>query len=231
MTHNHLIEQYNLNRDHLLSLYDNIVSFLNEREVEVSYIDLERIVETDIYKIDRQIDEKDKHHESCIADGSEVFLHYDMEDVGGICGRLYDILHVGCGHLWQWSASEESGLEFYGDKAWKIGSTFYLGRPEEEIQMVYDYEKEAGVIAMANLKLILKQFHYSEVFSENTISLFNDYMNTDLEYITSFYRTYQVKNFFEKWQYKAAALPEISVNFPLKIKRRTNQCIALIGVR
>jgi len=231
MTHNNLIEQYSLNKGELITLYDNIVSYLQEKGVIVSYINLEPIVETDIYRVDRQIKEADKHHESCISDGSEVFLHYDMEDVGGICGRLYDILHVGCGHLWQWSANENSGLKFYGDNAWKVGSTFYLDKPEEEIQLVYNYEREAGIIAVANLKIILQQYNYSPKFSDTLIRLFNDYMNTDLEYITSFYRTGKVKNFFENWQYQSTALPQMQVNFPLHINRRTNKCIALIGVR
>jgi hypothetical protein len=225
MTHNNLIEQYGLNKADLISLYDNIVSFLEAKGISVSYIDLEKVVETDIYKVDRQIQvkEEDKHHESCISDGAEVFLHYDMEDVGGICGRLYDILHVGCGHLWQWSANKKSGLQFYGNASWKVGSTFYLGKPEKQIQMVYNYEREAGIIAVANLIIILKQNNYTQEFVQRVTTLFNDYMNTDLEYITSFYRTGTVKDFFANWQYQSSPLPETQVDFPLHINRRTNK--------
>ena len=231
MVHEDLIEKYDLDKDMLIAFYDNIVTFLNEKGIQVTYIDLEPVVETDIYKVDRQIKENEKHHESCISDGCEVFLHYDMEDVGGICGRLYDILHVGCGHLWQWSANKESGLSFYGDKAWGIGSTFYLDKPEEEINVVYNYEKEAGIIALANLKIILQKYNCDKGFSGKVITLFNDYMNVDLEYITSFYRTGQVKKFFEKWLYQSETLPDMHLHFPLQIKRRTNKCIALISVR
>jgi len=231
MKHQDLIARYGLNEPELHTLYKSIVSFLNEKGVKVSFTNLEGIVETDIYKMERAVKPEDKHHESCISDGMEVWQHEDMEDIGGICGRLYDILHVGCGHLYQWSANGTSGLQFAGENAWKVGSTFYLKRPEEEIKLVYKYEQEAGILALANLKLILKKYNFSKEFSEKVILLFNDYLQTDLEYITSFYRTAAVENFFDKWQFNATALPEVEINFPLNIVRRTNKCVALIGAR
>lgn len=231
MKHEDLIGKYNLDKSKLLTLYSYIVSFLSGKGVKVSYTNLENIIETDIYRVERAIREEDKHHESCVSDGMELWQHEDMEDIGGITGRLYDILHVGCGHLYQWSANGTSNLKFSGDNAWHVGSTFYLGKSEEEIQQVWNYEAEAGVLALANLKNILQQNNFDKEFSENCIRLFNDYMNTDLEYITSFYRTGEVKNFFAKWQYNSKPLPEININFPLQIQRRTNKCIALIGVR
>jgi hypothetical protein len=231
MTHEDLVIKYNLNKKNLLSLYENIVSFLQNKGVNVSYINLEHLIETDIYKVERLIEETEKHHESCISDGAEVFLHEDIEDVGGICGRLYDILHVGCGHLWQWSSNGNNNLKFFGENAWEIGSTFYLGKSKEEIDTVWHYELEAGIIALSNLKIILNQCNYTEEFNKNIIQLFNDYMQTDLEYITSFYRTGQTKNFFENWIYNSQKIPNINIDFPLNIVRRTNKCVALIGVR
>ncbi len=231
MTHQDLIKQYGLDKELLLTLYDRIVEFLNEKGVKITYINLEPIVESDIYKIDRQIKAEDKHHESCLSDGMEVYLHHDMEDIGGICGRLYDILHVGCGHLWQWSANRGSNLKFKGDQAWTIGSAYYLGANDEDLRVVWDYEEEAGILAFANLKLILNKYKFDEEFSKKVSQFFNDYLKTDLEYITSFYRTGQVKNFFEKWQLNSTELPKISLDFTLNIMRRSNKCIALLNLR
>ena len=231
MTHEDLILQYGLDKEMLFALYDKIVDFLNEKGIKVTYIDLEPVVESDIYKMDRELKKEDKHHESCISDGMEVYLHHDMEDIGGICGRLYDILHVGCGHLWQWSANGESNLKFKGDNAWKVGSTYYLKASDDKLMEVWNYEEEAGLLALANLKLILKKYEFEKSFTQKVIKFFNDYLKTDLDYITSFYRTGLVKNFFENWQYNSVDLPKISLNFQLHAMRRTNKCIALINKR
>lgn len=88
-----------------------------------------RIVETSIYSecyhVDRALKDEDAHHETCVSDGLEVWLHDEVEHVGGECSRLYDLLHVGCGHLVQWAAGPESGLEFFGDEAWLMASTLF----------------------------------------------------------------------------------------------------------
>lgn len=99
--HEDLVIHYCLDKNTLFTLYDCIVSFLEEKGVILSYENLDPVVEIDIYATDRVFDEKEKHHESCLSDGQTVWLHDDLEDVGGITGRLYDILHVGCGHLYQ----------------------------------------------------------------------------------------------------------------------------------
>src|SRR5437868_4582829 len=80
-----LILKYKLEREKLFTLYDCIVSFLNKNGVKVSFANLEHIIETDIYKVERTIKEEDKHHESCVSDGKELWQHENMEDVGGIC--------------------------------------------------------------------------------------------------------------------------------------------------
>ncbi len=231
MTYEELALKYLLSQESLSVLYSHIVSFLIEKGVKISYIDLEHIVETDIYKLDREIEKKDQHHESCISDGAEVFLHINMEEVGGICGRIYDLLHVGCGHLWQWSADASSGLRFYGNAAWEIGSVFYLHRPEDEIQQVWRYEREASLLALANLKLILKLHQCDAQLSQAFIMFFNDYLQTDLEYITSYYRSGKVKDFLAQWKFGSEPLPVIQMDFPIEIKERRNKCVGLISVR
>ncbi len=231
MTHDDLIIQYKLDKKKLHRLFDKIVEFLEDKGVTITYTDLEPIVEPDIYVIDRELKNEDKHHESCISDGMEIYLHSCLEDIGGICGRLYDILHVGCGHLYQWSASDDSHLEFKGDKAWSIGSTYHLHAGEDKLREVWNYESEAGVLALENLKKILRQYKFDKTFSKKMIRFFNDYLKTDLNYITSFYRTGITQNFFDDWQYNSLTLPMINLDFKLHIKRRTNKCIALINVR
>lgn len=228
MKHNELIERYNLNEGELFILFDDIVSFLKGKSVNINFINLEPIVETDIYKVDKSFKDEEKHHETCISDGADVFMHNDIDDIGGIGSRLYDILHVGCGHLWQWSSNKQSGLKYYGGYSWKIASRFYLGADEKDLETVWGYEREAGIIAVANLKLILKNKNFNEEFKKNVVRFFNDYMNTDLKYITDFYKTGTVKDILEEWQFDSPLLPEIDLNFPIHISRRSNKCIALI---
>ena len=231
MTHSDLISHYRLDKQMLHVLYDRIVDFLGEKGVNVTYKNLEPVIESDVYGMTDAIKPADKHHESCLSDGREIYLHDNMEDIGGICSRLYDILHMGCGHVWQWSAQTESNLKFYGEHAWSIGSTYYLGASEDKLKEVWDYEEEAGALALANLELVLKKYDFNKDFAENIVGFFNDYLKTDLDYITSFYRTKKVANFFDGWQFNARPLRVISPDFKLYIQRRTNNCIALINVR
>jgi NitT/TauT family transport system ATP-binding protein len=223
-----LLEKYNLKEQDVNILVDDIYLFLKNLGIGIIQSNLDRIVETDIYKVDRVIKDEDKHHETCISDGLDIWIHNDINDVGGVCGRLYDLLHVGCGHLWQWSANENSGLKFWGDNAWHIGSKFYLGANEDTLKVVYEYEREAGELAMANLNLILKNNKYSPDFRYNISKLFTDYLQTDLEYITNFYRTGIVKNIHDNWKLNANKVEHIHIDFELNPVRRSNKCLALI---
>lgn len=226
-----LLKNYSLTEKDLFLLYEKIVKFLRDKSVSISYISLEPIIETDVYRLARALEHADAHHETCLSDGKNVWLHEDLEEVGGIISRVYDILHVGCGHLWQWSADSSSGLEFYGNRAWRIGSQFHLGASEHTLNIVRRYEREAGLICLQNLKNILAHASLGQSIDFRCIQLYTDYLATDLDYIITYYRTGKIQNFFDNWQSNTAPLESIDVTFPTIIRQRRNQCTALINVR
>jgi len=230
-----LILQYNLDPAEVAALDSEIRAFLATHGVEVSLASLERVVEQDVYsevyRINRALAEDEGHHETCVSDGKTVWIHDQIEHVGGECSRLYDMLHVGCGHLFQWAAGRESGLSFYGDEAWEMASKFFLKAPEPEIQRVWRYEREAAQLASGNLARILEQGRFSSRFREAFACMFNDYAATDLEYITAFYRTGEVRSIFDQWQRGAAVIPSIQSDFRIQPIRRSNRCIPLLSKR
>ena len=207
--------------------------------VQVKYLSLEGVIEDliedavreNIYKMDRTVRDDNRHHETCVSDGADVWMHDDLGEIGGITGRLYDLLHVGCGHLWQWSADERSGLRFFGDAAWEIGSISHLGASKEELEMVRAYEREAGELAMANLRYILAINAFPEEFVRSFCRFFRDYLNTDLDYIVNYYITGKALPFFDRWKMGSPELRAVELGFPMTIKRRSNKCIALVSRR
>src|SRR5687768_16668675 len=112
MSQTELLKKYNLDERNLQALFNNIEIYLNEKHIEVIYRNLEEAIEIDVYKIDRAFKNANKHHETCLSNGIKVWLHDNLDEVGGIAGRLYDALHVGCGHVWQWGSDETNGLQF-----------------------------------------------------------------------------------------------------------------------
>jgi len=230
-----LTSAYELDRGSLAEVERAICHFLAGLGVRVSQVSLDQVVETSIYSevyhVDRALKDEDAHHETCVSDGLEVWLHDEVEHVGGECSRLYDLLHVGCGHLVQWAAGPESGLEFFGDEAWLMASTFFLGRPEEEIQRVWRYEREAAQLANGNLRKVLELVDLEPAFEERLAAMFNDYATTDLAYITAYYRTGEVRGLFEGWQTGAPVIEPISTDFALRPTRRSNKCVALLSKR
>jgi|GEM_PF-6950254 len=233
-----LISEYQLERIEIERLEQMIRLFLSKRGVRTTLISMEKIIETKLYEqdseayhVDRAVQNDDAHHETCLSDGLDIWMHDEIEHVGGECSRLYDLLHVGCGHLFQWAASIDSGLAFYGDQAWKMASTLYLKAPEADIQRVWAYEREAAQIAVGNLKHILDSSSQSQSFRENVARMFNDYATTDLEYITAYYRTGKVTSIFENWCKNSPTIPPIITNFPIKPVRRSNRCVALLSRR
>lgn len=221
-------EKYNFRDDELLVLLEEIVNYILSKGVKITYANLEPVIETNVYTISRSIKPEDEHHETCISDGKEIWLHNDLEDVGGIMGRIYDLLHVGCGHLWQWSATAESGFEFYGDYAWEFGSQSFLFATASKISEVWRYEEEASRICMQNLAIILSEKIFTNSFKNKFLDFFNDYCVTDLHYITNYYKTGKVLGFYDDWKFDADKLPTINANISLKNKRRSNKCIPLI---
>lgn len=225
-----LLAEYGITESQLQELFECVVTFLEKKGIVVTYTNLEPVIEEDVYKVIRDSNSSDgeSHHETCISDGKEIWLHNDLEDVGGIAGRLYDILHVGCGHLWQWSANEKSTFVFNGDKAWEMGARTFLFAPDTELQEVRAYEKEASKISIQNLKNIFVGSKLSKSFQDSFIQFHNDYCVTDLHYIIDYYNTGEVKPFFDNWIKGAPLLPFINTGINLSISRRKNKCVSLI---
>jgi hypothetical protein len=162
-----------------------------------------------------------------VSNGSDIWLHNDIEDVGGIYGRLYDIVHVGLGHLFQWNAEPDATIEFKGDEAWLVGSTFYLFADSEKIELVKRYECEAHQIALCNLSKILHENNFATRKIEEVLRFVNDYCQTDLSYIINYYKTGEVKNIYSDWHLNSTALEPVSVN-SIIIKERSNKCVSLL---
>ncbi len=225
------MDAYSLTEYDLFKLHDYIISYLGDQGITVTLRNLEEVVETEVYRVTETRTSQEKHHESCISDGLEVYLHNDLEEVGGICSRVYDLLHVGCGHVWQWSANSKSGLRFYGSEAWRIASIFFLGKTDREINLVREYEKEAGILAISNLEIVLQQSDFRPEFRESCRKFLNDYVQNDLEYIIDYYRTGEVKNFFNGWKFELPELAPVDVSFTIDPVRRSNKCVSLISLR
>ncbi|MDI9336792.1 MAG: hypothetical protein QM539_00030 [Alphaproteobacteria bacterium] len=228
MNHKNLLDSYHVSEEDCHELFNQIIKYLNSKNVIVSFINIEQDLNTSGYEKKKSLKNEDKHIITTVSNGGEVFMCTDIDYVGGIGSRLFDILHVGCGHIWQWSASEESGLEFYGFYSWEIATKFYLNANEEELKLVWRYEREAGILAIQNLKNILETCHFNDVFKNNILRYLTDYTNSDLKYISDFYKTGIVKGLLSQWQFDSEALPEIQINFPLNVISRSNTTIPLI---
>jgi hypothetical protein len=227
-----LTSTYNLDPIEIDNLQAAIMQFLRRHGVDVVMRSLEPVIETavygEVYRVERAVQPDDAHHETCVSDGLTVWAHDEIEQLGGECSRLYDLLHVGCGHLFQWAAGADSGLEFYGDQAWAMASTFYLRAEAKLIDRVWRYEREAARLANGNLDQILEEWQFSSGFKHNVARMFNDYAVTDLAYITAYYRTGEVRSIFENWCRNADRIPPLRATFPVRPIRRTNRCVALL---
>jgi hypothetical protein len=99
--------------------------------------------------LDESDDETSDHAETCTSDGKTIYLHNQLKDHGGILTRIYDVMHMGCGHLIQRGSDENQGLKRYGDNARGIGSVFHLGADKSTLDDVQKYELEAGQLGVS----------------------------------------------------------------------------------
>lgn len=231
-----LISEYQLERADIDLLMRSIESFLQTFGVRTTFVDMGPVIETKlhgVYQVSRAHAEEDAHHETCVSDGLDVWMHDEIEHVGGECSRLYDLLHVGCGHLFQWAADSTSGLKFFGDEAWAMASRSFLRAPSEEIELVWEYEREAAQLANGNLAriLALDGWSFSPGFGGRVQRMFNDYAVTDLDYITTYYRTGEVRSIFDAWRRDSRRIPPIALDFSVRPVRRSNKCVALLSRR
>lgn len=221
--------KYGLNEKTLSVFYDLLVKFVENNGGIIKYVSLEKVIETEIYDVNPELLKGVDHHETAISNGLEIFLHDDLDEVG-FEARIYDLLHVGLGHFWQWNAGVESDLKFYDDIAWEFANKFYLGSPDTEIAKVRAYEEEAGTIALSLARKILKDAsHIMPVHREALLRFYNDYLLTDLDYITHFYKSGELPEIETVWKYSTIMLPEIYVDFSINPRKRDGKCIPLVS--
>lgn len=129
------------------------------------------------------------HHETAISDGKSIYVRRNMNDAGGCLGRVYDLLHLGLGHYTQWNITEPCDeIEFQGDLSWAIATTPYMGASKGDLELVYRYEFEAANIYLRHLDCILEDLGITNEVKQRFVGFYNDYSNTDLEYILMFYK-------------------------------------------
>ena len=113
--------------------------------------------------------------------------------------RLFDLLHIGCGHFWQWnSESSQSSLNFTGKKAWEIGSKAYNVTEDEEIlQNIKNYEYEAGNTSKSILELILIANDFEEKFQKDFKVFYQHFCESDLHSLLHFCKNGEVVNILD----------------------------------
>lgn len=186
-----ILDHYNVNEQDLFRVYAGLVSLVEKNGVKIVMTDMSNMKE-------EHNGEEADHIETCTSDGEVVYLHDQLDDHGGILTRIYDVLHMGCGHIVQWGADQKSGLDWYGDKAWDIGSVFHLNATDEKLAQVSDYEMEASKIALTCLRKVLKET-LLDTPADNIFQMYSDYVLSDNKYIINYYKTGVSTNFFDNW--------------------------------
>lgn len=186
-----ILNHYKVSEIDLFRLFSAIESTCSDNGIDVVIVDLSQNPE----------DDGSDHAETCTSDGQTIYLHNQLKDHGWILTRIYDIMHMGCGHLIQWWAQADSGLTWYGDTAFEIGSVFHDGANEDTLMRVKAYELEAGVLGLSYIDSILDTLELTESTKQDIMQLYNDYVITDNKYIIDYYRTWVSTNFFSNWIY------------------------------
>lgn len=231
VTINEILKFYGLEVSYIKIIFDKLIEKAKEIGVEVVMTDLSHVKEVEIFRDSLAVDAKDEHYETCVTDGKKVYLHNRDEKTGGVAGQLYDVLHVALGHLWQWGSDQKGGLKFFGNFSYELGTIFFLGANERQLEVVREYEKEGSMIALQNLRNILLDLDLRDETKENVVRFMNDYMNTDLWYIIDYYRNGIEKPFYDNWMYNQPMLPEINLPTKLNLISRDAPAIPLISNR
>jgi hypothetical protein len=206
------MKQYNVWDNDLFRVFHAIEDHVIASGIHVEIVNLSNA--TDSWEQDAD------HAETCTSDGLTIYLHNQLADHGGIATRIYDILHMGCGHLIQWWATETSGLERYGDKAREIGSVFHGDSSEQVLQDVERYEFEAWRLGISYLTKIIDTLAL-DGDKQDIIQMYSDYVRTDKDYIIDYYRTWKSKNFFASRQCDQPIVDLIPVPIDFTPKQRT----------
>lgn len=216
-----VLEYYNVSERDLDTIYRAFEGQCKKYLIEVLTVNLTWMKEENEW-------EDADHSETCTSDGKTIYLHNQLSDHWGIMTRVYDIMHMWCGHLIQRWAKENSGLEYYGDKARKIGSVFHMWASDDLLLKVSNYELEAGILWVQHLREIIKEVILQDSDTESIIQLYSDYVQTDHEYIIDYYRTGKSSNFFKNRKFNQELLPEINLPIVIDIQKRSDIEIWLV---
>jgi len=184
-----ILEHYGVSEEDLHRLYQGLEKLCEKNGIKVVMTDMSKNVE-------ENNGEEADHFETCTSDGEKVYLHNQLQDHGGIMTRVYDIMHMGCGHMIQRAAQQQSGLDRYGDKAWAIGSVFHMGADAHKLREVGEYEMEASELALQCVRDVLAHT-LTDGPAENIVKLYSDYIRSDNHYILDYYKTGKSTNFFD----------------------------------
>ena len=180
------IEQYGISEQTIHVLYDAVEKRAREIGIQLEYWDLTGLVEDVLYKND--VDANETHSETARSDGKWLFLEQDLVKTGGIISRLYNLLHVGFGHMTQWSTTDPD-MAFTKEQAWALGYRNHDKSPESVLEAMQVYEFEAGMVGIIALQQIgasLPNITPEEL--ERVVQFFTDFTHADNQFIIDHYR-------------------------------------------
>lgn len=90
-----ILDHYKVKEQDLFRVCNALIALCEKNGVKIILTDMSKFTENDG-------DQDADHIETCTSDGEVVYLHNHLADHGGILTRIYDILHMGCGHIVQW---------------------------------------------------------------------------------------------------------------------------------
>jgi len=213
---NNLLPQYKLNKYDLEQLYLAVLDFYKNLNIPIEEKNIKKFLQEKNIPMTEHL-----LAETAISDGQTIYL--EIKNKEDLPGRLYNLIHLG-GHYFQWSAKEDTGLEYYGEKAWEIGQKDYEGSSDLRDPELYEFE--AHRISMTNLLKVLEKLDISQEKKTDLLQFVNDNMNADLAYIMSIYReeNYDQKHF---WKINSKLIKPLFVNLE-KPYSRGNLCVPVL---
>jgi hypothetical protein len=195
----HIKNRYKVSEEELQELFKALCREAEAMGVNIHLTDLSHVKEVEVFAEDLLVEAKDDHNETAVSDGKNIFLHVRTEEQGGVMGQIYDLLHIAFGHMLQWASDMSGGLQFFGNFAYEVGTPFFLGASDRQLEIVRLYEREAGVLALNCLRKILSKENLEN--QDALLRLFSDYAGTDLWYIIDYYREGLERSFFDNWRF------------------------------
>ncbi len=180
-----IASKYNIKEVDLHKTYTILENMAGDLGINLEYSDLSKFIEDEHYG--NEVEEEDKHAETARSDGKTLLMEQRLELAEGIEGRLYDLMHVGFGHMVQWSSNSDSMI-LGAEEAWAIGYRNHDVSPDQVLELVKLYEFEGGVLGIQKLKEALEQTDLEDVVKVNITQFFTDLASADREFIMGHYR-------------------------------------------